>query len=242
MAEARPVAGEGLPIELHATVHMNAEEHMLVTDAVASAEESTSGEIVTIVAQQSDHYRDMANMWATIVAFLALAVYALFPAFYLNLIQQLLGGWELEFSAGEYVAMIFFAMALKWAGMRLLMEWRPLRFLLIPKYVKERRVRERAIELFKVGTQARTKGRSGVLIYLSMLEHRAEIVADRAISDIVAPETWGDAMAALLRGVRAGNAGKGMAEAVKLVGTVLNEHFPPDPENPNELPDRLIEI
>jgi putative membrane protein len=75
-----------------------------------------------------------------------------------------------------------------------------------------------------------------------MLEHRAEIVADEAIASKVAPEIWGDAMVALLDHVKAGNPGQGVAAAVAQMSVVLAEHFPKGSENPNELPDRLIQL
>jgi putative membrane protein len=75
-----------------------------------------------------------------------------------------------------------------------------------------------------------------------MKEHRAEIVADEAIASKVAPEVWGDAMVALLDQVKAGNPGAGVAAAVAQMGLVLAEHFPKGSINPNELPDRLIEL
>ena len=96
--------------------------------------------------------------------------------------------------------------------------------------------------LFRVGAERRTRGLTGILIYLSLAEHRAEIVADRAIADRVAPEAWGDAMAAMLAEVRDGDVAGGMAAAVEQVGTLLAAHFPKSDANPNELPDRLIEL
>jgi putative membrane protein len=104
------------------------------------------------------------------------------------------------------------------------------------------RVRARAIDLFKVGAEAKTLGRTGILLYLSLREHRADIVADEAIASKVSAEVWGDAMAALIERVRAGRPGEGMAEAVAYMGVILAEHFPRGSENPNELPDRLIEL
>jgi putative membrane protein len=133
-------------------------------------------------------------------------------------------------------------MAIKWLVMRLIMNWMPLRVLLTSKGLKQRRVRQRAIDLFKVSAQGRTVASTGILIYLSMREHRAEIVADAAIAAKVAPEIWGDAMIALITHVREGRAGAGMAEAVALVGIVLAEHFPKGDDAVNELPDRLIEL
>lgn len=222
--------------------HVNDADHLLVTSAVADAEHITSGEIVTIVADLSDHYNDIAMAWASGIAFLSLALYAIFPEFYLGVIDRFLGGWEYEYTAGEYVAMILITLGLKWLGTWLLMKLVPLRLALTPKHIKIARVRARAALLFKVGTEAKTVGSTGVLLYLSMKEHRAEIVADAAIASKVAPEVWGDAMVALLDEVKAGRPGAGMAKAVQQMGVVLAQHFPKGRENPNEISDRLIEL
>jgi putative membrane protein len=93
-----------------------------------------------------------------------------------------------------------------------------------------------------VAADRRTIGRTGVLLYLSLLERRAEIVADAAIDAKVKPEVWGQAMAALVAEVKAGRPAHGMAEAVRLIGDVLAEHFPRSSSDTNELPDSLIEL
>jgi putative membrane protein len=222
--------------------HVDEADHLLVTAAVAEAEAHTSGEIVTIVSDLSDHYEDIGMAWASAAALLALFCYMLFPDFYLGIIDRMTGGWEYEYSAREYLALLLTALGLKWFGTWLIMKWMPLRLALTPKHIKLARVRGRAVSMFKVGTEAKTVGRTGVLLYLSMKEHRAEIVADEEIARLVAPEVWGDAMVALLDRVNAGKPGEGMAEAVRQMGIVLAEHFPKGSENPNELPDRLIEL
>jgi putative membrane protein len=241
-AAVRRVVGREREMALHKISHVSEPDHQLVTAAVAEAEHATSGEIVTIVTDLSDDYGDVALAWATAIAFLALSVVAVFPAFYLGLADRLLGGWEHAWTPGEYLALIFLFMGGKWLGSWLILKWMPLRLALTPKHVKQNRVRARAIELFKVGTESKTVGRTGVLLYLSMREHRAEIVADEAIASKVSPEVWGDAMIALIDHVKAGRPGEGMAEAVRQMGKVLAEHFPKGSENPNELPDRLIEL
>jgi putative membrane protein len=227
---------------LHKVNHMNEADHQIVSDAVSAAEAHTNGEIVTIVTDYSDHYGDVASLWASIAAFASLSAMALFPKFYLGLLDWASGGWQYDYTPGQYLGFILVIMAIKWIAMRLIMNWMPLRVLLTSKGLKQRRVRQRAIDLFKVSAQGRTVASTGILIYLSMREHRAEIVADAAIAAKVAPEIWGDAMIALITHVRAGRAGAGMAEAVAQVGIVLAEHFPKGNDAVNELPDRLIEL
>ncbi len=223
-------------------IHMSAEDHRLVTAAVAAAEAETSGEIVTIVTDLSDPYRDTPMIWASIAALLALSAVALFPAFYQGLYERPLGGWTYDYTPGQWLGVITAFVTLKWLGTLLILQWLPLRLALTPGAVKASRVRARALSLFRVGAEARTAGKTGVLLYLSLRERRADIVADAAIAEKVAPEVWGEAMAALLDHVREGRAGVGMAEAVAQMGRVLAAHFPKGSENPNELPDRLIEL
>ena len=222
--------------------HVSTADHDIVTTAVAAAEAHTSGEIVTVVAAQSNDYDDVALVWASIVAFVAMSVIALFPEFYRTLYDRFTGGWGHELTANQWLGTVIAIGVLKWIGMWLILLWRPLRMALTPRSIKAQRVRARAIDLFKVGTEGKTAGRTGVLLYLSLKEHRADIVADEAIAAKVSADVWGNAMAALIERVRAGKPGEGMAEAVRQMGIVLAEHFPRGSENPNELPDRLIEL
>ena len=134
------------------------------------------------------------------------------------------------------------AMAIVFLLVRFACAWMPLRMALTPASTRTRRVRRRAVELFRAGTEKRTTGRTGILLYLSLLEHRAEIVADEAIHSRVEPDVWGEAMAALVEGVKAGRPGEGMALAVEKIGEVLAGCLPKTLDNPNELPDRLIEL
>jgi len=222
--------------------HVSEADHDLVTAAVAAAEAHTSGEIVTVIAAQSNDYDDVALVWASVIAFLAMSVIALFPDFYQSLYDRLIGGWGHELTANQWLGTVIAVGVLKWIGVWLILLWRPLRLALTPRAIKAGRVRARAVDLFKVGTEAKTLGRTGILLYVSLREHRADIVADEAIAAKVAPSVWGDAMEALVERVRAGQPGAGMAEAVRQMGVVLAEHFPKGDDNPNELPDRLIEI
>jgi putative membrane protein len=80
-----------------------------------------------------------------------------------------------------------------------------------------------------------------VLLYLSLKEHRADIVADEAIAAKVSPDVWGDAMAALIERVRAGQPGEGMAEAVRQMGDRARRAFPARQRKSQRVPDRLIE-
>lgn len=213
-----------------------------IAEAVSAAEAASAGEIVTIVTPQSDSYRDVALAWSVFIAFLALAALELAPGFYLGLIERLLGLWAHEWTPRQVLGIALTVAVIKFLAMLLIMAWRPLRLALTPAPIKSARVHARALTCFRIGAEGRTTGRTGILIYLSLAEHRAEIIADEAIAGKVSPEVWGEAMHALLGPIRAGQIGEGMVAAIGKVGAVLAEHLPRAADDENELPDRVIEV
>lgn len=225
-----------------ATIYLNDEQHRLVSDAVARAEGQSSGEIVTVIADRSDNYGDIALAWAALAAMTALTILALFSGFFLGLFNGLRGDWNGAWTAGGALTLAAAIGILIFMAVWLIQLWEPIKFRLIPGRVKTDRARERAMTIFKVGAERRTHGHTGIIIYLSMQEHRAEIIADKAIAEKVEPEVWGEAMAAMIEEVRQGRLAEGMIAAVDQVGKVLAQHFPRAADDKNELPDRLIEL
>ncbi|WP_341713395.1 hypothetical protein [Erythrobacter sp.] len=222
--------------------YLTAEQHDIVSAAVAQAELETSGEIVTVLADRSDGYTDVALWWAIGASFTAMSVFALFPEFTLGKIDRLIGGWTHDWTMGEVLTIALGIGLTKFLGVLAIQLWQPLKFWLVPPAVKRSRVREAAVRHFKVGAERRTHGRTGVLLYLSMREHRAEIVADVSIAEKVPAEVWGEAMADMLAEIRQGRLAEGLAAGVRDVGKVLSEEFPRADDDVNELPDRLIEV
>ena len=223
-------------------LRMSEADHARVTAAVAAAERESDGEIVTIVAPRSDAYHDVGLHYAVLGMVLVPALLAFLPQSTVDWGLGLFLGWNETLARGALMTGLFVVLTVVFLIVRYILAWMPLRMALTPGATKTRRVRRRAVELFKVAAENRTKGRTGVLLYLSLLEHRAEIVADHAIHSRVQPDVWGDAMAVLIDHVKAGRTGEGMALAVEKIGEVLAQCLPPTLDNPNELPDRLIEL
>lgn len=221
---------------------MSDAERARVSAAVAAAESRSAGEIVTILAERSDDYADVALVWAAAAGLAALLALVLAPDFYLGLYERLSGGWVHEWTPRAVLTAAAMVVAVKFGAVWLVLLWRPLRQWLTPPQIRDRRVRAHAITCFKVGAERRTHGRTGILIYLSMAEHRAEIVADQAIAATVPPEVWGDAMAAMLAELKQDRLADGLIAAITRVGALLAEHFPRAEDDQNELPDRLIEV
>jgi len=216
-------------------------DHERVSAAIAEAEARSDGEIIAIAADQSDSYHDVGLHYAVLVLFLVLAFFAAWPH-QLELWWTRIMGWTAEPSQRELLTLLLGLALFKFLVVLFLMKWMPLRLLLTPASTKTRRVRRRAVMLFKTGGERRTIGRTGILIYLSMGEHRAEIMGDEAITAVTTPETWGEAMAALITDVKGGRPGDGIVAAVERIGDVLAEHFPKTSTDTNEIPDKLIQL
>lgn len=113
---------------------------------------------------------------------------------------------------------------------------------LLPPFAGEadRAVRRRAEREFVEMGMGATSGRTGVLIFLSQAEHRAVVLADRAIHEKVEPGTWKRELDAILAGIREGHPADGLERAVDDVGRLLAKHFPRRDDDVNELPDDVV--
>jgi putative membrane protein len=88
---------------------------------------------------------------------------------------------------------------------------------------------------------ANTRNRCGILIFVSMAEHYARVIADEGIAQKVHQVEWQAAIDALIGHIRGGRIAAGFVAAIERCGAVLATYAPPD-GTANELPDRLYVI
>ena len=224
------------------TVLISAEDHARISAAVATAEAKSDGEIATMAARQSDSYAEWAVLLAALVAFLVPALVAIDSRGFNDLLIEITGAWHVDYSFGALAAATVALQLAVFLLVWLALLWMPLRLVLTPSVLKRQRVHEAAIKAFRIGIESRTRAATGVLIYLSLAEHRAEIVGDAAINAKVSSEDWLETMTVLIGDVKSGQPGNGIVQAVELTGTLLARHFPRSHDDQNEMPDRLIEL
>ena len=87
-----------------------------------------------------------------------------------------------------------------------------------------------------------TAERTGILIYVALADRRVEIVADDGINRKVAQSELDHLAQHVVIAARSGTLADGLVSAVNGAGRLLSRHFPPSAANPNELPDRVVEI
>src|SRR5258708_29554901 len=165
-----------------------------VSAAITAAEAKTSGEIVAVATPISDSYHDVGLHWALVPLFAVLAWAAWRPSALVWWYDFPLGGWRPDPALSELLTLLMVLAALKFTVALLVLKWMPLRLLLTPAATKHRRVRRRAVAIFQAAAAGRTAGKTGVLIYLSLAERPAEIVAAETIHKVADDPTWGEAL------------------------------------------------
>ena len=224
---------------------LSPEDHRRIEQATVAAESTTRGEFVCVVAEEASPYMEVPLAWAAAVALVA-------PVFLIVLgaatnLDEALRGWSAAHIAATHTAVTSvlstYAMlqGLLFVAIALLASIPGVRRALTPASLKHGHVHQRALEQFFARDLHKTGERTGVLIYASLKDRCAEVIADTGINAKVDPRAWDEVIAALVAGMRAGEPGNGFVAAIEKSGRLLATHFPADGTNPNELPDGIIE-
>ena len=149
----------------------------------------------------------------------------------------LLTPWPLIYLTPWSVQQIFLLQLAVFLVAGLVISWMPLRLALVPRAVPRARAHRAALEPFVIRRVADTKNRMGVLIFVSLGERYARIIADEGLAQKVQTADWQAAINALTGHMRDGHIVEGFAAAIERCAAVLAEHAPPG--SANGLPDRL---
>lgn len=224
---------------------LTAAELSAIEAAVREAEAKTTGEIYCVVTEESSHYGETALAWAAGVALLGPAL--LLVAGVHVTIPDVFTSWSasdvssaIETSVRRALIGAIVVQGVLFAVVGLIASIPGVRMALTPKGLKRLRVRRRAAEQFFAKNLHLTRERTGVMIYVSLAERMAELIADEGIHDHVGPHTWDQAMAALTEGLKHGRVESGFEAAVRLCGEVLAQKFPVGPgQRTNQIPDAV---
>lgn len=189
-----------------------------IAEAIGRAERETSGEIVCALARRSSDYAYVPPLWA---AFLALVA-----------------PWPLTVLTDLSTRTIYATQIAVFVVSALLVSWVPIRLALTPRLVKRQRAERAAIEQFFTRGVAGTKGRTGVLIFVSFAEHYARIIADEGLNGRISDDEWRAALTPLVTGLGQGKCAEGFVSTIEECAHLLARVAPPGAEG-DELPDRL---
>ncbi|RAZ82656.1 TPM domain-containing protein [Mesorhizobium hawassense] len=211
-----------------ATRSISAEDHERIAEAIRTAELRTDGEIYCVVAHSSDGYFFPAAFTMTLGLFVA----SLTVAYGLE-------AWWLTIRVPHFVL----AQLLALASMLALLWFLPaLRIHFVPRRLRYQAAHANAMKQFLARNVHRTQARTGVLVFVSIAERYAEVVADAGINAKVGQHVWDGVVRDLTKHAGDDRLAEGFIHAITAVGAVLAEHFPATEGDANELADHLVEI
>jgi putative membrane protein len=193
-----------------------------ITQAIRSAEENTSGEIVCVLARVSSHATAFPVFIAATIAFAMpwlLVVFTVMPVLRILSMQVIL-----------FVVLLVILCA------------PAVRVALLPRKARRAIAYRVAMEQFINRGIAQNPNRCGILIFASLAERYARIIVDDEIAKRVPQSRWQAAVDALIARAREDRITDGFVAAIELCGKELAQHFPPTQDRRGKLPDRLYVI
>lgn len=204
---------------------LSSEEIAKIATSVAHAEARTSGEIVVMIVRRS-----------SAIGHLPLTVMGLYftALFLFDLTHWQISWFEEEWWLWPTNIGIALGLALVLSRLSFFQRW------LIPTADQTDQVLKRAQVEFYESSIHQTSETTGVLLFISLMEHQAVVFADKAIDAKIAANIWKEVVATLVKGAKERNLSGGIIEAVGMCGDLLSRFFPIKPNDRNELPNHLI--
>lgn len=207
--------------------YLKNKEVQIVEEAVAAAELKTSGEIVPVIVRSS-----------STVGHVPLVLF-LFILSLGGVLSPILRSWDwflvlpssIEVLVILMVAAIFASVAGRWSF---------LQRSLVPLSDRRDQAFARAELEFYHSRMSETRDGTGVLIFVSLLERQVVVLADRGIDSVMEASTWDEVLQDVLSGIKKKNMKEGLVQAIHRCGDILSEHFPIQPDDENELSNKLI--
>jgi putative membrane protein len=196
---------------------------------IRDAETRTRGEIVVMVVPRSYHYPTADLLGAAGISLpVAIALTPELGALFWA------GSWNLWVFLAVLIPM-FLVFHQVVNHVHMLKRW------FISGKEMEEEVREAArIQFFRKGLY-RTRGETGVLIYVSVFEHRVWVLGDRGINAAIPEGHWKDVIAMILQAIKDRRPAEGICQAVGEVSRILQEKFPIRHDDQNELKNLMVE-
>jgi putative membrane protein len=201
---------------------ISADDRTRISAAIRAAEARTSGEIVCVLAENSSGATALPIFIAAVTA---LALPWLLVAFTNLAVQRILSLQIIVFIALCAVLCL-----------------PAVRVALMPRAARRAVAHRVAVEQFNIRGIARTKDRSGILIFVSLAERYARIIADDGIAARVPQMQWQGAVDALVAHMRDGRIADGFVAAIDICADQLAAHFPRAEASKDELPNRIYVI
>lgn len=198
------------------------EDKKRIEDTIQGVECCTIGEVAVMVVNSSDEYRE-----ATVLGSVLLG----------SGISLLLSEAFLNASLNYFILLSFLFFPLIWMLFKALPV---LKTSFVGRLRLEEAVRERALRAFYEKGLYKTKANTGVLFFISVLEHKVWVLADKGIYEKIDQQTLNTFAQTVSSGIKENRACDALCSSIAEAGKILAKHFPLTPGDTNELSDQVM--
>ncbi len=216
-------------------IKFSKEDNEKIKKAVVQSEKNTSGEIATAITKESYDYAVYELVFAIICGF----IYFFIMLFFVGAVETKLQSMFWDYSVHYLLIFYGFSTFVIITIFYFLANVAAIDRLIVPRKVMIKKVNERAVRHFMDSGVYKTKDRTGILIFISLLERRVELLADTGISAKIPEENWENIVEGIISGIRKGKIIENLSKAILECGKMLSEHFPIGPDDANELEDNI---
>ncbi|KQC09334.1 MAG: hypothetical protein APR54_03680 [Candidatus Cloacimonas sp. SDB] len=218
-----------------AKIKLSDADRKAVSDTIAQSESKTSGEIAVAVTKESYDYA----IYETVFALLGGFLYFVIMSFFVSEIELMLQSMFWNYSVNYLVLFYGFSTFMVIAILYFLANISALDRLIVPPKIRRIKVRERAVRHFMESGVYNTRDRTGILIFISLLERRVELIADSGIAVKISQEKWNNIVEIIISGIKKGELTLNLNRAIKECGILLQEFFPIKKDDTNELSNEI---
>ena len=192
-----------------------------IKDGVASVESSTSGEVVVVLASRSSRYTTTELIYAIVFGYF-------FVSFYYLIFKNM--------GLFGFIASSFLGMLVCFS----LLSFNSIKRMFLLSHMMSHKVHRSAFRSFYKHGIYKTKNKTGILIYISLMERMVVVIGDEGINSKLKPNDWDEVVSKITNGIKEHDLKKGITEGLFASTLLLKEHFPVAVDDVNELSDALI--
>lgn len=213
-------------------------EQEKIAEAVKQAELKTSGEIATALIPQSNDYAIYELLLAVLVGLIYSVVIFTFSSELKSWLQGLVWNYHVYYLTGFYLFSTFLVILIVYFLANIPLIDR----LIVPRRIMQSWVERRALQHFAQSGVGYTRDGTGILIFISVLERRVQLLADNGIAQKVEQSRWQKIVDKVTLGIKTGNLADRLSEAILECGELLAKDFPRASDDINELADNIVQL
>jgi len=217
----------------------NETETRAISEAIRDAEQNTYGEIVPVVAESSGRYDRAEDLCGVVTAALLITV----GWFIAGASTSSASEWSSSAGPSLILTLILLGVGFS-AGVVIATRFHSVRQLFLSRREMQEEVERRARECFQLYGIGKTRGSTGVLIYVSLKERMVRIQGDSVVAQELDDSNWQSICNTIVSGLAEDTPKEALIRGIEQTGELLSRQFPAsgDTALKNELDNSVHQI